>query len=72
MQIVKNYSREQLTPIIEGKILEGSTIYTDGWKAYDGLVLNGYDHYRIFHSKNEFVRGKAHVNGIESFSRKVC
>ncbi len=32
-------------PIIQGKILEGSTIYTDGRKAYDGLILNGYDHY---------------------------
>ena len=26
-------------PIIEGKVLEGSTIYSDGWKAYDGLIL---------------------------------
>ena len=54
-------------PIIQGKILEGSTIHTDGWRAYDGLVLNGYDHYRVYHSKDEFVRGKSHVNGIESF-----
>ncbi len=54
-------------PIIEGKILEGATIYTDGWKAYDGLILNGYDHYRVYHSENEFARGKNHVNGIESF-----
>ncbi len=54
-------------PIIQGKVLEGSTVYTDGWKAYDGLILNGYDHYRIFHSQNEFARGKNHVNGIESF-----
>ena len=42
-------------------------IYTDGWKAYDGLILNGYDHYRVHHSKDEFARGKCHVNGIESF-----
>ena len=54
-------------PIIQGRILEGSTIYTDGWKAYDGLILNGYEHYRVYHSKNEFARGKSHVNGIESF-----
>lgn len=67
VQIVKNCSKAELMPIIEGKILEGSTIHTDGWKAYDGLVLNGYDHYRVFHSKDEFVRGKSHVNGIESF-----
>ena len=54
-------------PIIQGKILEGSTINTDGWKVYDGLVLNGYTHHRIYHSYNEFLRGKNHVNGIESF-----
>lgn len=67
VQIVKNCSKKELMPIIEGKILTGCTIYTDGWKAYDGLVLNGYDHYRVFHSENEFARGKSHVNGIESF-----
>ena len=67
VEIVKNCSKEKLMPIIQGKILEGSAVFTDGWKAYDGLILNGYDHYRIFHSENEFARGKNHVNGIESF-----
>ena len=67
VEIVENCTRDVLMPIIQGKILEGSTIHTDGWKAYDGLILNGYDHYRVFHSKDEFVRGKSHVNGIESF-----
>ena len=67
VEIVQNCSKEQLMPIIQGKILEGSTINTDGWKAYDGLILNGYTHYRVYHSKDEFARGKCHVNGIESF-----
>lgn len=67
VQIVENCSKDQLMPIIQGKILEGSTVHTDGWKAYDGLILNGYQHYRVYHSKDEFVRGKSHVNGIESF-----
>ena len=67
VEVVDNCSKSELMPIIQGKILEGSTVYTDGWKAYDGLILNGYDHYRIFHSQNEFARGKNHVNGIESF-----
>ncbi|MCA9369994.1 MAG: IS1595 family transposase [Pseudomonadales bacterium] len=67
VNIVKNCTKAQLLPIIQGKVLEGSTIYSDGWKAYDGLILNGYDHYRVYHSHDEFVRGKAHVNGIESF-----
>jgi transposase-like protein len=66
-QPIKNCTKEELLPVIKGKILEESTVYTDGWKSYDGLVLNGYKHYRVYHSKNEFVRGKSHINGIESF-----
>ena len=67
VNIVKNCSKAELMPIIKGRILEGSTIHTDDWKAYDGLILNGYDHYRVYHSHDEFVRGKSHVKGIESF-----
>ena len=67
VKIVKNCSKEELLPVIQGKILEKSVIYTDGWKAYDGLILNGYDHYRVYHNENEFARGKSHVNGIENF-----
>ena len=67
VRIVPDCSKESLMPIIQGLALEGSTIHSDGWKAYDGLILNGYDHYRVFHSENEFARGKCHVNGIENF-----
>ena len=63
--IVPNCSKDM--PIIQGQILEGSTVHTDGWKAYDGLIVNGYDHYRVHHCENEFARGKSHVNGIEAF-----
>ena len=65
--VVPNCSREELMPIVQGEILEGSTIHTDDWKAYDGLILNGYNHYRVFHSENKFARGKSHVNDIECF-----
>lgn len=65
--VVNNCSKSELMPIITGQILSESTVFTDGWKAYDGLILNGYDHYRVFHCHNEFARGKCHVNGIESF-----
>lgn len=67
VRIVPDCSKESLMPIIQGLALEGSTIHSDGWKAYDGLILNGYDHYRVFHSENKFARGKCHVNGIENF-----
>jgi transposase len=66
-RVVKNCSREQLLPIIQGKILSESTVFTDAWRSYDGLILHGYKHYRIHHHENEFARGKNHVNGIESF-----
>ena len=48
VEVVKNYSREQLMPIIQGKILKNSTIHTDGLRAYDDLSLNGHDHYRVY------------------------
>jgi len=60
LTVVRSCSKEELMPIIKGQILESSAIYTDGWKAYDGLILNGYDHYRVFHSQNEFARGKCY------------
>lgn len=66
-QIISNCSKEELMPILRGKILSKSTVYTDGWKSYDGLITSGYKHYRIHHHENEFARGKNHVNGIESF-----
>lgn len=66
-QTIPNCERRELLPVIKGQILANSTVYTDGWSSYDSLVLNGYKHHRIYHSENEFARGKNHVNGIESF-----
>jgi transposase len=67
VQVVNDCSRKELLPIIKGQVLEETTVYTDGWKAYDSLVREGYKHHRVHHHKDEFARGKNHVNGIESF-----
>lgn len=65
---VPNCSSTELMEVIREQVIPGeSTIYTDGWKAYDGLVLDGYKHYRVHHHANEFARGRRHINGIESF-----
>lgn len=56
-------------PIVRNLIDKKSNIYTDKWKTYDGLVLDGYKHKRVKHSK-EFVDkkdSKNHINGIENF-----
>ena len=37
--VVPDCSLESLMPVIKGLILEQSTIYTAGWRAYNGLVL---------------------------------
>ncbi len=66
-QIVENCSKQALAPMIKGQVLSEATVYTDGWKSDDGLILDGDKHHRIHHHKNEFARGKNHVNGIESF-----
>jgi len=66
-QIIPDASRRTLMPIIANLVEKSrSNVYTDKWKSYDGLVLNGYKHYRINHSK-EFARDNNHINGIESF-----
>ena len=71
-QIVKNYSASELIPILsEFSDLDDSVIYSDCWKAYDGLVDYGAKaHYIVKHSKNEFANGKNHINGIENFFSK--
>lgn len=67
VSVLRNCSKAELMPILRGNILSQSDIYTDGWKAYDGLVTSGFQHHRVHHHENEFARGKNHVNGIESF-----
>ncbi len=53
-------------PIIKDLVNKKSTVYTDKWKAYDGLVLDGYKHKRINHNKL-FSDKENHINGIENF-----
>ncbi len=67
-EIVPNCSRATLQAIIKGKVEADSIIHSDKWRGYNGLVDLGYKkHYRLDHGKNEFVRGKSHINGIEGF-----
>jgi transposase-like protein len=66
-EIVSNCSKPTLQGIIRGKVDASAVINSDGWRGYNGLVDLGYGHYRVDHSKDEFVRGKVHINGIEGF-----
>ena len=67
-EIVPNCKSATLQRIIKGKTAIDSVIHSDGWRGYNGLVDFGYKkHFRVHHGKNEFARGNAHINGIESF-----
>ena len=57
--------RVTLHSAIVENVEHGSTIYTDGAPAYEGL--RGYKHEAVAHSAREYVRQQAHTNGIESF-----
>ena len=71
-QIIKNCSKTEILPLINSKIGKETTLFTDGFKTYDGLVDLGYKkHYRVYHGNNEFAKKegqiKSHINGIEGF-----
>jgi len=67
-EIVPDCAKATLQAIIRGEVDPSSVIHSDGWRGYNGLVDLGYKkHYRVHHSADEFVSGKNHINGIESF-----
>jgi len=67
-EIVPDVQKKTLQAIIRGRVSLDSVVHSDGWRGYNGLVDTGFDkHYRVNHSKNQFVLGDSHINGIESF-----
>ena len=63
---VKDVSGSTLKQIIRSKVNTDSIIYSDSFRAYDGLVAYGYKHKRINHDKRFGVKTN-HINGIENF-----
>ena len=59
----------ELYPIINASVEKGTTIITDGHPIYKKLANadNRYTHESVDHSKDEYVRGDFHTNGIEGF-----
>jgi len=66
-QIIPDVSQAKILPIIRRTVKSGADIYTDGWNSYDALAIYGYNHKKVIHEKNEFVREEVHINGVESF-----
>src|SRR5918993_4815765 len=67
-EIIPNCKKANIQAIIRGKEELSATLHTDGFRSYDGIVHMGYQkHYRVHHDRDEFVRGAAHINGLEGF-----
>ena len=64
--------KETLLGLVTKHVKPGTTIHTDCWRAYNGLVELGYPHYTVNHSKN-FVDPETgcHTQMIESHWRAL-
>ena len=51
---------------IKDHVVPQSWVYSDGYRAYDKLDLEGFHHVRIDHSLT-LGEGRSHINGIENF-----
>lgn len=57
---------ETFANFVHENVEEGATVYTDDHQAYKRLKET-YRHETVKHSVGEYVKEKAHTNGIESF-----
>jgi transposase len=65
--VTKSAKSAELLPLVQTRVLPGSLIYSDEWRAYDALGTMGYTHQRIRHSERVYVSGDVHTNTIEGF-----
>ena len=61
--VVDRVDAETLVGFVDGHAADDAMVYTDGATAYRGRE----NHEAVHHSVGEYVRGKAHTNGVESF-----
>ena len=62
--VVPNTEAVTLHGFVAGRAKHDAMVYTDDHSSYKKLP---YKHESVKHSVSEYVRGQAHVNGIESF-----
>ena len=63
-KVVEHTDAETLQGFVVDNAGAFATVYTDDARAYTSLPFR---HETVKHSVSEYVRGKAHTNGIESF-----
>lgn len=66
-RVVPNVRRKTLEGLISHHIVPGSDVSTDELLSYAKLFYRGFKHSTVRHGAGEYVRGNAHVNGLEGF-----
>lgn len=62
---VDRVDKKTLHEFIAHNVAQGSVVVTDDLASYRGIA--GYKHITVKHSVGEYIKDKAHTNGIESF-----
>ena len=63
--VISGTDKGTLHCLIQNCVSPGAKIYTDDNLSYRGMV--NFDHESVKHSVGEYVKDKAHTNGVESF-----
>ena len=65
-RVIKNTSKNELTPKILEFVDKDAILYTDEWQGYNE-INKMYYHYTIDHSKGQYGKGRINTNTIEGF-----
>ena len=66
-QVIENAKAKMLLPIIKQRVIPDSIVYSDTFKSYNSLNVEGYHHVRVNHSETFAASKRNHINGIENF-----
>ena len=61
--VVDNTKKQTLLDFVNAHTAQGAKVYSDEAAAYEGIL----DHEAVKHGVGEYVKGNAHINGMESF-----
>lgn len=65
--IIKRADKRTLMPIVRLVVEPGAVVYTDAWRGFSELGLDGYTHHSVNHSLEYADKKGNHINGVESF-----
>ncbi len=66
-QVIGEADQDTLHKKIKRNVRRGSEVFSDGWKAYNGLDDRSRYIHNVINHAEKYVDGNVHTNGIENF-----